>query len=419
MRILRNNALIERQSENYIKAETSNVAAVLETPQVLVELFYINPDLSTNLDGYQNIDDFIDPTSTVVYDYVDKYPISGIDSFVNQVDFDEEMGFDTDLQSSGVTFPNMVTPKPNDFFLVKTAKYDALFVITDVKYSTVRSNSFNEISFRLYSHNPETIKQLRRQVKDRYVTTVTAIGPDKSLTIKEDAYFKIQDMVKDYISLLNMYVSLFYDTKRAAFVFDGIPAKDNPSIKEIYIDMTLWKFMFDNRIIIFDDVVTYNNNNYEGLEVDRIYTDCPDVYIDEHQYNKSIIVRLFNKERRKYFAECRFPQSYEENSQITKFTGVHVIYLEQYGPTCDCNGFCMSGKVFNDEFIERIEHNVPYPPCCEDVNPTLRNAIIRYFNDEDVNFDDIYIDDDRTNENYLLIPLLLGIYKKAIIHMEK
>ena len=47
-------------------------------------------------------------------------------------------------------------------------------------------------------------------------------------------------------------------------------------------------------------------------------------------------------------------------------------------------------------------------------NPYLRNVVINYFNGEEIDWDNIQISDQRTIENYYLLPLVLGIYKKYI-----
>src|SRR5699024_5842576 len=129
----------------------------------------------------KNIEDFIGPTSTVVYNEIENLPMSGIQELVIQSQYDDELGHDEDFQSEGIIFPNTIVPKEDDCFLVKGNKYLALYKVIQTEPVTSRSNPFIGITFRLFSRDPILIQQLRRQVKDVYVTSVTSLGADKTL----------------------------------------------------------------------------------------------------------------------------------------------------------------------------------------------------------------------------------------------
>lgn len=420
MKILKNQNLLERQSENLIRGELSNVAAVIQTPQVLVEYYSVDPDSSTTVRGFKNIDDIVGPLSPLVYDLVDNVPISGIDNLVSQMQFDDEIGYDEEFQSNGIIFPNTVLPKPYDFFTIKGDQNIAMYIVTGVTPVTVRSNPFTEITFRLFSRNTTHLAQLRKQVKDEFITAVTSIGTDKTLVIKRETYFKMKDYVEEYIDLTNLYIKLFFDRTKGAFVLDGIYDEEKDR-KTVFVDIPLWKFMFDNQIIAYDEVMTYANNNY-NMNIDRIFIDCPERYLTEFTYGCTPIVRIFERNPKKEFDEYRYPQVYEEDARITKFTGVNMIYIEAYGKTQDCNPLCAQGPVFDDEFVERIKTGARYEEDCEfnriRVSLSLRNAIIDYYHNRDINWETVSINDEKTAENYFLIPLLLGIYKKYIMSLK-
>ena len=89
--------------------------------------------------------------------------------------------------------------------------------------------------------------------------------------------------------------------------------------------------------------------------------------------------------------------------------------------------------LWDDEFICRIRQNEPYKEidlstdelcrtcehhCCGApvacYNPSLRNAIIHWYNSEDIDWFGLQVNDAATIENYYLIPLVMGIYKKYI-----
>ena len=161
MQILQNQSLLNRFSDLYIKGELSNVAAVVQTPQQLVDYFHIDPDATPTMAGLRNIDDYIGPESHVIYDEITNLPISGINELVIQSTFDDEVGHEEDFQSEGIIFPNTIWPHENDFFIFQGDKTTALYVVTETSPVTVRSNPFIQINFRLYSRDPEMIKQLQ------------------------------------------------------------------------------------------------------------------------------------------------------------------------------------------------------------------------------------------------------------------
>lgn len=430
MRILKNQPMIQQLSQTIANNELSNIAMVLETPTIMAEWFPINVDLSVTLDGYQNYDELIGPDSQIVFDYVDNLPLLGPDDLMTQAEYDEEVGYDENYQSSCVIYPNTIFPIPGSCFMIKGSAIPAIYVVTDIKPVTVRSNPFIEVSFKLFSRSPDKIAQLRRQVHDEYTTCLSALGPSKSLVIKKTTLDDINYHVKSYIEVALIYRMLFYDREKAAFVFEGLPDPVSGN-RACYVDMTLWKFIFDERIIAYDSIIDYANNN--GLKtVDRIYTGSPDIMVDEHTFRRSIIWRLYTQDKRDNFDTYRYPDVWFPSPQITKYQGQNIWYLENYlNNPASCSKYG-AFYLWDDEFLCRIRNNDPYEEielrsgvcdgCSEHCtgkpvqcyNPYLRNVIIRWYNGEEIDWDNVSISDDKTIENYYLIPLFLGIYKQYI-----
>ena len=210
MRILQNNQILKKQSENYIRGELSNVAMVIQTPQVLSTYYSINADASTLVGGFKNVDEYIGKDSPVIYDRIENLPMAGVDNLVMMSEFNDDIGYDVDFSAQGIIFPNTIVPKPGDCFTLHNNKIPAIFVVTDCSQTVVRSNPFVEINFRLWSQSLDIIKQIERQVRDQYTVTVTALGSDKTLVIKKESYFEIQEHIKSYLEVVDMYISLFY-----------------------------------------------------------------------------------------------------------------------------------------------------------------------------------------------------------------
>lgn len=430
---MKNQTILQRQSENYIKGELSNVSSVLQTPQILVTYYPINADKTTTLDGLKNIQDYIDPSSTVVYDKIENMPMSGVDNLVTQSQFDEEIGYDEDFSSSGIILPNTIIPKPNDFFIIPNAVIPALYVVTSTSPVTARSNPFTEIQFRLYSRDPEKIAQLNRQVDVVYTTTVTSIGTHHSLIIEKDNLFKVEDHITSYLDLCNLYTTLFYDTNKASFVYNDVYDSNSETLQS-YVDMILWKLMFDYGVIIFDDIITYANNNF-AKSVERIYTSCPDIYLNDYDFKKTTPIIIYNQDKKSMPLEkYRYPLSTDIDHRISKYQGTHINYIEQYGDEPDENAMYQLHNVWDDDFLVHIKDNNKYV-LADDYSPsawaladtdtntqanyTFRNAIISWYNEEDIDFDTIAIAPVKNVENYELIPLILAFYKAYINDLQK
>ena len=440
--IIKNQSFLQRQSDKYIRGELSNVAAVVQSTEIMLDYFSIDVDASPTIDGFKNIEDFIGPESPIVYNEIEDLPFFGVQDLVIQAQFDEELGYEEDFQSEGMIMPNTIVPKEDDCFLIVGNKFTALYKVTGTEPVTVRTNPFVQITFRLYSRDPEVIKQLRRQVKDVYCTTVTSIGTDKTMLVNKKNLFKIQDCVTDYLQLLNLYQSLFYKDRHAAFIYDGIA--DEEGNMWSFLDLILWKILFDSRIGMFDSITVYSNNNF-NTHIDIQYASCPDQYVDLATIQRSILYRIFTKDHRHKLDEFKFPQASEPDPRIGKFTGKFLTYFESYGKELDCNLMCTTCPVWDDEFVQRLVNDDPYPEvpldvayptkdssngCCTTAqyvdgvevrpyNPYLRNAVIAYYNNREINWEKLEIVQEVTSENYYLIPIVLAGYRDYIENLQK
>lgn len=437
--IVRNNMNFrETMAKTLSAAESSNIALLVQSPSVFTTWYLVEPDLSEVVKGYRNIDEFIGKDSTVIYDKVEHLPMAGIDNLVETATYNDEIAaLDEDFQSQGVIYPNTIFPTPHCCFTIETAEVSALYVVTNVEPTTVRSNPFIGVTFRLYSRDPNVIAQLEKQVREEYVTALSAIGQNHSLVMNKKSLETIEEHVKNYLELAYLYGGLFYDRNCAAFVFNGYPNPVNGR-RCRYVDMTLWKLMFDEGIVIYDDLLNYAETN--GHKVgDRIFTSCPDLLVDEHLYRRSILWRIYDRNtdspgiRKETFDRFRFPRIFEPSQRITKYQGLDIWYIDNYIEVPSEVDRYGDFYLWDDEFIHRIRQNEPYeeidigtdelcatcdhhcggnPVTC--YNPYLRNAVIHWYNGEEIDWSRLQVNDAATIENYYLIPLVMGIYKKYI-----
>lgn len=106
--IIKNQSFLQRQSDKYIRGELSNVAAVVQSTEIMLDYFSIDVDASPTIDGFKNIEDFIGPESPIVYNEIEDLPFFGVQDLVIQAQFDEELGYEEDFQSEGMIMPNTI-----------------------------------------------------------------------------------------------------------------------------------------------------------------------------------------------------------------------------------------------------------------------------------------------------------------------
>ena len=222
-----------------------------------------------------------------------------------------------------------------------------------------------------------------------------------------------------------------------AFLSDPNNKTNKIIVRQVFIDMTLWKLMFDRGIVIYDDVLTYANNNF-NREIDRVYTDCPNIYVDEHLYKRSVLNRLVTHDfKHNPFEYCQLTCS-EADPRIAKFQGKNIYYLESYDKYRSCNLNTGYYDIWDEEFQWRIKNCKPYStnmirvpvsdscnsctaqyPYYYPFNRSLRNAIILGYNRKPIDWENLEIESERSIENYTLIPIVLSYYKEYISSLQR
>ena len=416
MRILRNQSIVDKMASNIVQGELSNIAAVLAVPQVITTYYSIDAEYSQTLAGYQSIHDFISADSTVAFNKVLNMPMAGIDNLLVMNEFNDETGMDADFESDALILPRTVNPKQNDFFTVSGMLHPTLFVVTDVQQTLVRSNPFVQIHFKLAHMGQDWIDQIDRQVLKTFTCSVSSLGGDKTLLIEAGTAGDLQTHIQNYMDVANMYISTYYDRSRAAFVYDGMYS-DCKHDRICLIDMVLWRLMYDFGIIVYDDIVNYAVDNY-STPTTQVFVDKP-ILVNDYRFKNSIIYRILENNHNKTLNEFPYPMYYEENTQITKYQGTHVIYIEGYDDKiwCHPDPALKCFMPFEAEQLLRMVNNDPYEED-EIEGWSLRNALISYYNEEDIDFESIIITDKKSILNYYYIPIILGIYKNYIIGLQ-
>lgn len=435
MRIVTNQPMVRQLSKKLVEHEMSNVSKVIQSPTILTTYFSIESDLTEVTPGYKSITDLVGSESPVVFTEIEHLPMAGLELNMESSFNDEAGRYDEDFSTSGIIFPNTVFPKPGDLFIIEGESTFVIFVVTNMRRTTVRSNPFIEITVQLYSRSQEKLKQIKRQVRETKVVVMNPISENKSLVISKKSKESIEAHLRNYAEIAQLYTLLFYDKARSAFVFDGYPDSDGK--RGIYCDMLLWRMLFEDRIIINDQLLIYADSEC-GIKYTRVYTSCPDILVDDYQYHQSILYRISHNEetpmiQKTAFDTYRFPNIMGTPPEITKYEGVSVWYIENYLNSPDVDDYYGDFQIWDDEFVCRIRTNRPYDATkqvCDGcarrcrlepspaINYSLRNAIIAAYNDHPIDWDGLILTDVRSVENYYLLPILLDLYNKFISSID-
>ena len=205
----------------YEKRLESQYSIFTEKTPTFVTYYHINNINSITDSGLLNVDRILGHESPLKYQKIEDFPIYGIDQIKLDLNDDEE-GLTSSYDSEGLILPNTIKPLPNDFFTVSYLDESYLFMITTIDYDTIKSNNYYKIGFTLKTISNDSLKNLNDQVLEKYTCVFKNIGTEDNCLIQEDAYNSLQELNSVYDTLVNKYISLFYNKRYNSFLFSLI-----------------------------------------------------------------------------------------------------------------------------------------------------------------------------------------------------
>ena len=218
----------------------SQYSRFLGSSPTYVTYYRVNNIESTTDLGFLNVDQVLGKSSPLRFNRVDNLPIYGIEQIVPELDMGEE-GMNVDFSGTGILLPNTVIPRPNDFFLIQYLGKSIIFMVTDFKYDTIRSNNYYEINFMLKNINEEKWKQLERQTVDYFTCYVDNIGTEDKVLIRNSDVDTLAELNEVATKIANFYKILFYDKRYNSFLF-------NQHDSNRLYDRLLTRFVINNNI---------------------------------------------------------------------------------------------------------------------------------------------------------------------------
>lgn len=225
---------------NYEQRLESQYTIFLDKNPTFVTYYHICNATSITDTGFLNVERVIGDNSPVQFQRIEDFPIYGIESIKLDLS-DEDQGLTSSFEGEGIILPNTIQPYPNDCFTISYLDRNYLFMISSVNYDTIKSNNFYNISFFIKTLNPGEAAQINNQIQDRFTCIFENIGTDDKCLMKVDEYEKIVELEKVYDSLVEQYMTLYYNSKYNSLLF---AESDGTYLYDKY----LTRFVMDNKL---------------------------------------------------------------------------------------------------------------------------------------------------------------------------
>lgn len=253
--------IISKQLESY-QDKLNDASSFLEGSPTFVTYYNKNNDLSTEDVGLGGVIEIVGGESPIKYNKILDFPVWNIEELQPDLDFDEEMGLNTSLETTAIILPETIKPLPDDFVIINYLNKERLFKVTDVQISSLDCKCYYKITFELASNNK---KWLDSQVVHIYNFDFQ----NKCLTNQNitDTINFLEQTVK---RISEEYIRYFYKDKMNIFVFDKT------------YDNMLHRFIKENHIFIKDKTIMWNIH----VQPELLFTINEDMLYRETIFNK-------------------------------------------------------------------------------------------------------------------------------------
>lgn len=375
------------------RAETQFTRFIDKKP-TFVTYFNINENLSMTDDGFGNVEKILGPNSPIRFNKVENFPVYGLEKIILDLDQDEE-GFDSSYDSELIILPDTIEPLPNDFFYINHLGQNILFMVTEVKYDTIKSNNFYKIGYSIkYIDNGEHIERLERQSSDEFNCIFTNIGTnDRCIVQKQD--YEVYDITKSiYREMLSKYLSLYFNNRYNSLLYRNLEKGT------IIYDKYLTNFVMENNIF-------YTKNEFETFVLtieDRV--DLFDIL-----YEKTFYRNIEKCDKSKLPDEILYSEAFIYDClSVFNLMKVHEARTVEF---TDCH---ITGDYIDYLLLRYIKDNNIED--CKDNH--IYKLIVKYFNNNADNLRDLDIENfskdiiEYSFDHFILIPIVLYIIMRAL-----
>lgn len=374
-------------NDNIFKFEKrleSQYSIFTEKNPTFVTYYHISAVNTTTDSGLLNVDKILGTESPLRFQEIKDFPIYGIDQIKIDISDDEE-GLTGSYEGDGIILPNTIKPLPNDFFTISYLGKDYLFMVTSIDYDTLKSNNYYRIGFTLKSTSPDSVEDIDKQVIEKYNCIFKNIGTEDNCIIREDAYLKIQEVIKTCETFIKKYITLFYNKKYNSFLL-------NYPNYSLY-DKFLTHFIQNNNLL---------NNNEQYNTIVLTNEDYGEQFPITYDYSIYRLIELRNKDELKYVKYTLCPITYQHSI----FLYYNLKHIKSVIPVPVADDFYVPQYL-----IDNITNNIT------DNLSVLEELVVNYFNDS---IESIFqINTAKLNQymikyemnDFIMIPIIIFILK--------
>lgn len=362
----------------------------------LVTYFQQNIEQSTLDESLKINYSHLNEQSSIKYNKIEDFYVYGLERAIIDIENGEWGLESTGIEGDGIILPNTIIPIPNDYFIINCIKdNNLLFKVTNVTVNTIENGAnLYKINYKLDRLTDEHILD---QVVNEYNMVINNLGTKFNTIIRKNDYDYIDKCEYILDRLKKYYIDLFY--KRSVQTF--ILLYNN----SYFYDPYLIEFLKRNDIL---------NNGYEYVYV-------------AHQIPLDLTFSIDYD--RTFFRAVEMPDSNDLNrtssqgEYINAPTSLFSCRIEDYfkikyiDKIIDHNNYIINN--LSIELMDAILKNTKFINE-EDV---YMNIIIKHFNKEKINADDIYslekIDYKSNIELFYNIPIVIYIIEHSIKNLMK
>ncbi len=279
----------------YEERMSSQYARFLDKTPTYVTYYKINSKESTADTGFQSVERILGKQSPIKFNQINDFPIYNIDQIVLDLN-QEEQGLDSNFEGEGIILPNTVKPTPNDIFTINHLSNEYIFVVTEIKYDTIKSNNFYKISFSVKSINGDYTEDLERQTSDKFDCIVSNIGTDEKVLIRSDDVIQLKKLEGIYRNIAEFYKMIFFNKRFNAFLCKKEEIKIYDKFQSEFIN----KHRLFNEKGRFETLFLTNEDDDYKLQIQyhkSIYSAIEDKDKERIELNNKVRFRSFNHNR--------------------------------------------------------------------------------------------------------------------------
>lgn len=301
--------------------------------------------------------------SPIKYNLVKDFLVYGIEQ-IQVALTNDEFGLQSDIISGDAfVLPNTITPCSGDYFSITYLKEKFIFKVMDVSFDTM-DNGSNMYKF-MYELSSDQKLELEKCVTNTYTFIVQNVGTEFNCIIKDSTMDQLTTIDETIELLKEYFISLYYNERVQTFVYRFL--------EHNFYDPYMIQFLMDNEIL-----------NYKGSDYVYIGHQTPINNLFPIKYRKTFFSALENKDLNIRNYENKAMATLITNRMTTFYNRPEAYFEINYEPMTKEWGIV---PTFFDELFSHIEENVLFTE--NDGNFYVYNIIIKYFNNETIDSDDL------------------------------